>query len=106
MANIVFIAISLDGYIADKEGNLDWLNSASTPEGNDMGFSVLMERVDGLIMGRNTLDTILSFGVDWPYSKPVVVLSHTMTSVPKEYEDKIFLINGDLKTVIHDLNRK
>lgn len=106
MANIVFIATSLDGYIADKEGNLDWLHSASTPEGNDMGFSALMERVDGLIMGRNTLDTILSFGVDWPYSKPVFVLSHSMTSVPKGYEDKIVLIKGELKSVLNDLNKK
>ncbi|CAE6917670.1 COG0262 Dihydrofolate reductase [Vibrio sp. B1REV9] len=106
MANIVFIATSLDGYIADKQGKLDWLQSVPNPDNIDTGFFSLMERIDGLVMGRNTLDVVLSFDCDWPYSKPVFVLSNTMTEVPQGYEDKAFLVKGELKDVLADLNAK
>ncbi|GIU31234.1 diacylglycerol kinase [Shewanella colwelliana] len=106
MANIVFIATSLDGYIADKRGQLDWLHSVPNPNNVDTGFIALMERVDGLIMGRNTLDMVLSFDCDWPYTKPVFVLSNTMSKVPKGYEDKVFLVKGKLIDIIADLNAK
>ncbi|MGR5408312.1 dihydrofolate reductase family protein [Vibrio sp. PNB22_8_1] len=106
MANIVFIATSLDGYIADKQGKLDWLYSVPNPDHVDTGFFALMERIDGLVMGRNTLDVVLSFDCDWPYRKPVFVLSNTMTTVPQGYEDKVFLVKGELKDVLADLNAK
>ena len=57
-------------------------------------------------MGRNTLEKVLSFDCDWPYSKPVFVLSNTMTSVPTGYEDKVFLVNGTLKSIVKELNKK
>lgn len=104
MSNIVFIATSLDGYIADKEGGLDWLHSVPNPDNHDMGFSTIMERVDALVMGRNALDVILGFGGEWPYSKPVFVLSDTMNKVPEGYEDKVFLVKGVLESVLEELN--
>ncbi len=106
MANIVFIATSMDGYIADKNGCLDWLHTVPNPDNIDMGFEPLLERVDALVMGRNTFETVLSFGVEWPYNKPVFVLSHTMTKVPDGYEDKVFLMKGELVDVINNLNKQ
>lgn len=106
MANIVFIAASIDGYIADKEGGLDWLHSVPNPDNIDMGFMPLIERVDALVMGRNTLEVVLSFDVDWPYPKPVFVLSNTMTEVPIGYEDKVTLVNGDLVELVESLNQQ
>jgi dihydrofolate reductase len=106
MANIIFIATSLDGYIADKNGGLDWLQSVPNPDNIDMGFAPLMERVDALVMGRNTLEVVISFGVEWPYSKPVFVLSNTLTKVPAGYEDKVFLVKGELKEVVQNLNEQ
>ncbi|MGR6834505.1 dihydrofolate reductase family protein [Aliivibrio wodanis] len=106
MSNVVFIATSLDGYIADKNGGVDWLHTIPNPEGNDMGYAKHIASIDALVMGRNTLDMVLSFGIDWPYSKPVFVLSNTMTSVPDGYEEKVFLINGPLKEVLEKIHAK
>jgi len=81
----VFIATSLDGYIARPDGSLDWLDRAneSIPEGEDCGYQVFMESVDVLVMGRNTFEKVLSFGGDWPYgSKPIVVLSRSHVAIP------------------------
>ncbi len=104
MANIVYIATSLDGYIADKNNKVDWLHAIPNPENSDMGFHELMNRVDALVMGRNTLDLILNFDCDWPYSKPVFVLSNTMTCVPKSLEGKVFLVKGELTDIVENLN--
>ncbi len=82
MSNIVFIATSLDGYIADKQGDLDWLQAIPNPDSDDMGYNAHIDRIDALVMGRNTMDMVLSFGIDWPYSKPVYVLSNTLSEVP------------------------
>ena len=81
----VYIATSLDGFIARKEGNIDWLNEANSvvPDGEDCGFQAFMASVDTLIMGRKTFEKVLSFG-QWPYEKtPVAVLSrHPLHSPP------------------------
>lgn len=79
----VFIATSLDGYIARPDGTLDWL--PPIPEtGDDYGYHAFMADVDALVMGRNTYEVILSFG-PWPYAgKRVVVLSTSQPPVPAE----------------------
>ncbi len=72
----VFIASSLDGYIARKDGSLDWLpGSDGQPLDEDTGYDDFYASVDTLVLGRNTYEKVLSFG-DWPYrGKRVVVLS-------------------------------
>ncbi|WP_300179107.1 dihydrofolate reductase family protein [uncultured Aliivibrio sp.] len=106
MSNSVFIATSLDGYIADKNGGIDWLHAIPNPDQNSMGYVEHFDRIDAMVMGRNTLDMVLSFGIDWPYSKPVFVLSNTMTLVPEGYEDKVFLVKGRLKKVLEQIHAK
>lgn len=72
----VFIATSLDGFIARKDGALDWLpGSDGTTGGEDYGFGAFFEGVDTLVIGRKTCELALSFP-EWPYrGKRVVVLS-------------------------------
>lgn len=72
----VFIATSLDGYIAREDGTLDWLEAGGDGRGGeDHGYDAFISTVDALVMGRNTYEKVLTFG-GWPYgSKPVVVLS-------------------------------
>lgn len=104
--NKVFIATSLDGYIAGKNGEIDWLHSIPNPENNDMGFVKFMEGVDALIMGRNTFELVCSFDVEWPYNRPVFVLSTTLGSIPKKFQEKAELINGTLQEVLTTMHQK
>jgi len=106
MSNKVFIATSLDGFIADKNGGIEWLHSIPNPDGNDMGYQSLMNEVDALVMGRVTFETVHGFGIDWPYEKPVFVLSNSLKSVPETLREKVFIVNGDLKAVISQINAK
>ena len=72
MTASVFIATSLDGFIARPNGDLDWL-----PEdgGEPHGYDEFIAGVDAIVFGRNTFEKVLTFGA-WPYGdKRVVVLS-------------------------------
>ncbi|PCE62947.1 dihydrofolate reductase family protein [Sediminicola luteus] len=104
--NIVYIATSLDGYIADSKGGLDWLHSIPNPNQDDMGFLAFMNRVDALVMGRNTFETVIGFDVDWPYTKPVFVLSNSLNEIPQSHADKAFLVKGALNTVLKEIHDK
>lgn len=106
MPNIVYIAASLDGYIADKNGGLDWLNAVPNPDNQDLGWSLFMDRIDALVMGRNTFETVCGFEGDWPYPKPVFVLSNSMTEIAEKYNDKADLVSGPLSQVLNTINAK
>ncbi|MGY6649729.1 dihydrofolate reductase family protein [Wenyingzhuangia sp. IMCC45574] len=106
MKNSVFIATSIDGYIADSDGGLDWLQMVPNPEHNDAGYSAFMETVDALVMGRNTYETVLGFGIDWPYNKPVFVLSSTLKEVTSELKEKVFIVNGELQEVLQTIHKQ
>ena len=83
----VYIATSLDGFIARTDGRLDWLegsDSGDRDEGgdgsDDMGFGEFIESVDTMVMGRATYEFVAGTG-QWPYEgKRVVVLSSTLTN--------------------------
>jgi len=100
----VFIATSLDGYIARKDGDIDWLMSADTSGGTeDYGYQAFADSVDCLVMGRNCLEKVMSFP-DWPYDgKRVIVLSTTIRDVPASLAGRIELYAGALTTLLERL---
>jgi dihydrofolate reductase len=65
---ILYIACSLDGFIADEQGGVDWLESLPNPTGTDHGYTAFLEEIDTVVMGRKTYEKVLSMDVDWPYS--------------------------------------
>jgi dihydrofolate reductase len=105
MANIVYLATSLDGYIARKDGNIDWLMEIPNPDQSDYGFSEFMERVDAILMGRKTFETVKDFR-PWPYDKPVFVLSRSLKELPPELRSKVETIQGELRPVLDSLKSK
>ena len=71
----VYIAVSADGFIARKDGGIDWLHAVAQ-EGEDYGYQAFFDSVDGLVLGRKTYEVAASFEA-WPYAgKRCVVLSH------------------------------
>ncbi len=93
-AGHVFIGVSVDGFIAKPDGDLAWL----TDRGLDMadsGYPEFIAGVDGLIMGRTSYETVLGFD-EWPYEKPVFVLSSTLTESPRDD----VTIASDLEAVV------
>jgi len=74
----VFIATSLDGFIARKDGALDWLPHDG---GEPHGYDEFIATVDAIVIGRNTFETVLTFEA-WPYgTKPVVILTSTPSAL-------------------------
>ncbi len=87
----VFIATSLDGFIAREDGGLDWLEAANAtvPKNEDCGYREFMESIDILIMGRKSYEKVLSFD-NWPYgNKPVIVLSRNKIKIPIEQNETV-----------------
>ncbi len=64
----LYIATSLNGKIARKDGSVDWLESIPNPEKNDYGYSKFYESIDDVIMGNNTYKQLISWGIDFPYA--------------------------------------
>jgi dihydrofolate reductase len=70
----VFIAASLDGFIARRDGSLDWLRVVEQG-GEDYGFEAFFAEVDALLLGRGTWEAACGFA-PWPYvGKRVAVVS-------------------------------
>ncbi len=69
----VFIATSLDGFIAREDGDIGWLIERDDPA-EDHGYEAFIADKDVILMGRGTYESIRDVS-PWPYSRPVVVLS-------------------------------
>ena len=63
----LYIAVSIDGFIAKENHSLDWLNELPKIEGLAYGYNDFYNDIDVVIMGRRTYKEILGFDVDWPY---------------------------------------
>ncbi len=104
--NKVFIATSLDGYIADENGNIDWLDTFPEINTVDTGYHSFIEEVDGLLMGRATFEKVSSFDIEWPYKKPVFVLSNTWTELQGKFSKDAVLVNGTIKEVLEYIHKQ
>lgn len=98
----VFIATSLDGYIARPDGGIDWLDTVQV-EGEDYGFKAFFESVDLLVLGRNTYDIVLGFP-EWLYAgKRCIVLTHRPPLASQHGEE---FYAGDPEALIERLGQE
>lgn len=95
----IYIASSIDGYIAREDGNLDWLQYGHKGD-EDYGFKEFISSIDVVVMGRNTYEAVDGFD-EWAYKdKRVIVLSNSLNTVRKEAE----LFSGELTELLSQLD--
>ncbi|WP_448702346.1 dihydrofolate reductase family protein [Mucilaginibacter sp. AW1-3] len=95
----LFIAMSLDGFIAKPDGSLDFL-SIVEQKGEDYGYSEFIKDIDTVILGRKTYDKVLTFGVPFPHAdKQTFVLTRT----ERPAEGNIAFYTGDLHALVSKL---
>ena len=95
----VFVGTSLDGFLARRNGELDFLDAG----GNEPhGYEEFIATVDALVIGRNTYEIVLGFGT-WPYgAKPVFALS-TRPLAPAPAEAVLERMSGDPAAIVATL---
>lgn len=74
---VLYIAMSLDGYIARKDGSVDWLFDVEG-DGGDNGYAAFYQTIGTVVMGRTTYEDVLKLSEDFPYAdRPTYVLSRS-----------------------------
>lgn len=107
MKKSVYIATSLDGFIARKNGGVDWLSNIDKVDANeDYGFAEFFGSVSCLVMGRNSFEKVLSFG-GWPYGgKRVVVMTKSLSSLPEDTPGEVELFSGSPEALVEKLKNE
>lgn len=102
MKVILYIAMSLDGYIAKENNELDFLKIVERA-GEDYGYYDFIKNIDTVIMGRKTYDMVLGFGIPFPHKdKKCYVLTRSKSGS----DENVTFYNGALDKLISELRRK
>lgn len=98
----VFIGISVDGFIARLDGDLEWLVSRGEATG-EYGYDDFIADIDTIVMGRGTYEAGLGFGEEnWPYTG----LNVAVLSTGLETDDPRITIYRSLDEVVEGLNAR
>lgn len=100
---ILYIAMSLDGYIARKDGSIDWLSGHEDVE-EDIGYEEFLSNIDTVIMGRTTYEQIIhELSADvWPYENQK---SYVITSKSQPTSEHVTFVK-DIEELIHKLQKE
>ena len=107
----VFIAASVDGFIARPDGDVSWLDETEPIEGgSDGGFGEFFRSIDILVMGRRTFEKLLEFrkvGIEWPYgAKPMIVVSKSLAAVPDELREQVRIESSSPQELLEKLSQE
>lgn len=99
---VLYISASLDGYIATKDEDLDFL-SLVAQEGEDYGYGEFIKSVDAVIIGRKTYEKVISMGFDYPHvDKDVYIITRT----PRPGIGTFKFYTEDLIQLVRELKKK
>lgn len=102
-----YVASSLDGFIADREGRIEWLTQRELPNGvqetAEAGISDFVEGIGAVVMGSSTYEFLLGLGqhADWGYDVPAWVLSHRDLPVVAGHDVRFH--SGAVAEIVGDL---
>ncbi len=98
---ILYIAASLDNYIARPDGNVDWLDDPDYAlEGEDFGYNKFYESIDTTLMGNKTYTEVLGYNVPFPYPGK---LNYVFSRSKKENDEHVIYINEDVVSFVNNL---
>lgn len=99
---IVYIAASLDGFIAGPDGDLSFLSKVEK-EGEDYGYAAFIETVNTVILGKSTYDKVLSMGYAFPHATKE---SYIITRTQRATEGTTVFYTGDITELVRNLKAK
>lgn len=101
----VYIATSVDGFIAKPDGDIEWLHNpayAGVPIAG-LSYDDFTATVDALVMGRNTFEKVLTFA-SWPYAETaVIVLSSRELHIPPALQGNVRHESGSPTELVNKL---
>jgi dihydrofolate reductase len=103
VGNYVFIAASLDGFIAGPGDSMEWLGEVPAQDGEDYGYGEFVKNMDAVLMGRNTFEFVRRFK-PWPYAIPVFVASTSLSREDAGVGNRVSVINGHPRELVAELN--
>lgn len=98
---ILYIASSVDGYIARKNGDVDWLSIVEA-ENEDYGYKAFYQTIDTVLIGRKTYEQVLTFG-DFPYRQKAC---YVFSSKSQTNTDDVQFVDGDIVSLVNDMKNK
>lgn len=101
---ILYVATSADGFIADKNGGVDWLPNPKEEDKNDeVGFKALLNSIQSIFMGRRSYEQIISFGPwAWPEKSTYVFTSKKLTT----NQQNIFFVHEEPKSFMNKFRKE
>ena len=117
----MFIAPSVDGFIAKEDGGVDWLETvgdsvSKIDEKSELmkyfndSFKNYMKSIDCMIMGRKLMEVLSSFNLSpeqWPYGDiRIIAISDTLNKVPKNLSKYVEMYSGSIPTLISKLEKQ
>ena len=97
----LYIACSLDGFIARENGSIDWLIEYENGPGTDYGYSEFYASIGTVLMGRKTYEQVLGFG-DWPYGEKKTYV-FTRQNEPLPREKNVEFVSGNVGEFVRQL---
>ncbi|PKR78024.1 dihydrofolate reductase [Halalkalibacillus sediminis] len=100
---ILFIATSLDGFIADPDGGIEWLQKAESVGNGDNGFGRFYDTVDTLFMGRKTYDHLMTLVDEFPHQDKE---AYVFTRSDRSTEEHVNFVDQDMPTFVQNLKQQ
>ncbi|MFA6801491.1 MAG: dihydrofolate reductase family protein [Acholeplasmataceae bacterium] len=98
----LYIAMTIDGYIASLDGHIDFLNDYGK-DGLDYGYAKFLETIGTVILGRKTYDQVIGFSSNYPYEKQT---SYVLTTSKNNPKINHIIFKNNIDDIISDIKDK